>query len=188
MVRRWAGISAGRSQLCHIQLAVPEYVLRLRELVGAEELLQLPSVAIALRDAEGRVLLARHAEGGLWLLPGGAIEPAEIPADAAVREMFEETGLFVQLTGLVGVFGGPEFIVRYRNGHRTSYVATVFEARLGWGSPQPDATEVLELRFVSEAEARNLPTAPWVGEVLQAVFHGGRTTGFRPEAWTPAGS
>ena len=99
---------------------MPEYVQRLRALVGGEELLQLPSVAVALRDADGRVLLARHSEGGVWLLPGGGIEPGETPADAAVREMFEETGLLVRLTGLIGVFGGPEFIVHYRNGHRTS--------------------------------------------------------------------
>jgi 8-oxo-dGTP pyrophosphatase MutT (NUDIX family) len=94
---------------------VAEYVRRLRGIVGGEELLQIPSVSIALRDSDGRILLARHAEGGVWLLPGGAIEPAEIPADAAVREMFEETGVLVQLTGLVGVFGGPEFVVHYRN-------------------------------------------------------------------------
>jgi 8-oxo-dGTP pyrophosphatase MutT (NUDIX family) len=72
---------------------VAEYVRRLRDIVGGEELLQVPSVSIALRDADGRVLLARHSEGGVWLLPGGAIEPTEVPADAAVREMFEETGL-----------------------------------------------------------------------------------------------
>jgi 8-oxo-dGTP pyrophosphatase MutT (NUDIX family) len=32
------------------------------------------------------------------------IEPFELPADAAVRETWEETGLFVELTGLIGVF------------------------------------------------------------------------------------
>jgi 8-oxo-dGTP pyrophosphatase MutT (NUDIX family) len=98
---------------------VAEYVPRLRDIVGGEELLRVPAVSIALRDAEGRVLLARHSEGGVWLLPGGAIEPTETPADATVREMFEETGVVVRLTGLVGIFGGPEFVVHYRNGHRT---------------------------------------------------------------------
>lgn len=162
-----------------------EYVRWLREMIGGDELLQVPSVSIALRDADARVLLIRHVDGNVWLLPGGAIEPAEVPADAAVREMFEETGLFVSLTGLVGVFGGPEFIVRYRNGHRTSYVMTVFEAELGRGTPRPDAAEVLEVRFVNQDEAEALPKAAWVDEVLDAVFHGGRTRGFRPETWQP---
>jgi ADP-ribose pyrophosphatase YjhB (NUDIX family) len=87
---------------------VADFVRRLREFVGGDELLQVPSVSIALRDAQGRVLVVRHSEGGVWLLPGGAVEPTEVPADAAVREMFEETGLLVRLTRLVGVFGGPD--------------------------------------------------------------------------------
>ena len=162
-----------------------EYVQRLRTLVGGEELLQIPSVSIALRDPEGRVLLARQAEGDVWLLPGGAIEPAETPADAAVREMFEETGLLVRLTSLIGVFGGPEFIVRYRNGHRTSYVMSLFEAEASSGRPRPDARELLELRFVTESEARHLPTSSWVEEVLPAVFGSVPARAFRPATWSP---
>lgn len=166
-----------------------EHVLRLRGLVGGDELLQIPSVSIALRNDEGRVLLARHVEGNVWLFPGGAIEPGETPADAAVREMWEETGLLVRLTGLVGVFGGPEFIVQYRNGHRTSYVTSTFEAAVLEASAEPDPSEVLEVRFVSEAEAGALPKAPWMTELLRAVF---RTTErshtFRPPTWTPPGA
>jgi ADP-ribose pyrophosphatase YjhB (NUDIX family) len=165
---------------------MPEYTRWLRGIVGSEPLLQIPSVSIALRDADGRVLLIRHAEGGVWVLPGGAVEPAEVPSDAAVREMFEETGLLVKLTGLVGVFSGPEFIVRYRNGDRTSYVTSVFEAELEQGAPHPDASEVLEIRLVSEEEAAALPKAGWVDEVLEAVFRGERTRGFRAATWRPA--
>ena len=162
-----------------------EHVLRLRELVGGDELLQLPSVGIALRDGTGRVLLARHAEGDVWLLPGGTVEPGEVPADAAVREMWEETGLIVRLTGLVGVFGGPEFVVRYRNGHRTSYVMTVFEAALTGGVARPDAQELLELRYASEPDARALPMPPWMNEVLPALFRRSGTHAFRPATWAP---
>ena len=71
-----------------------EYVRRIRNIVGHDELLQIPSVSIALRDGQERVLLVRHSEGGVWLLPGGAIEPTEVPADAAVREMFERRGFW----------------------------------------------------------------------------------------------
>ena len=123
-------------------------------------------------------------EGDVWLLPGGAVEPAEVPADAAVREAFEETGLAVELTMLVGVFGGPEFIVLYRNGHRTSYVMSVFQARVKGGRSRPDSTEVSELRIVSEDECRALAKASWVDEVLQVVFREDSVPGFRPASWS----
>ena len=63
-----------------------EYVRRIRNVVGHDELLQIPSASIALRDGQGRVLLARHSEGDVWLLPGGAIEPTEVPADAVAGD------------------------------------------------------------------------------------------------------
>ena len=162
-----------------------DYVQHLREVVGGEELLQIPSAAVALRDDDGRVLLARHAEGNVWVLPGGAIEPAETPADAAVREMFEETGLLVRLTGLIGVFGGTDFVVTYRSGHRTSYVMSLFEAEVAGGRIRPDSTEVLELRFVTERDAEHLEKAPWLAEVLTVVFQRHRSAAFRPATWRP---
>lgn len=48
---------------------------------------------------DGKVLLHLHRKLGMWLPPGGHIEPGELPDDAAVREVFEETGLRVDLVG-----------------------------------------------------------------------------------------
>ncbi|MCA1838684.1 MAG: NUDIX domain-containing protein, partial [Actinobacteria bacterium] len=48
---------------------------------------------------EGKVLLHFHRKLGMWLPPGGHIERDELPDDAAVREVFEETGLRVELIG-----------------------------------------------------------------------------------------
>ena len=53
--------------------------------------------AVALIDAEGRVLLAQRPEGksmaGLWEFPGGKVEPGETPEAALVRELQEELGI-----------------------------------------------------------------------------------------------
>ena len=46
---------------------------------------------------EGRVLLHRHRKLGLWLPPGGHIDPGELPDDATIRETLEETGVHIQL-------------------------------------------------------------------------------------------
>lgn len=48
---------------------------------------------------EGRVLLHFHRKLGMWLPPGGHIEPGELPDAAARREVLEETGVEVALTG-----------------------------------------------------------------------------------------
>ena len=53
--------------------------------------------AVALVDADGRVLIAQRPEGkamaGLWEFPGGKIEPSETPEVALVRELKEELGI-----------------------------------------------------------------------------------------------
>lgn len=57
-------------------------------------------------DAEGKMLLPHWQEQGFgsgWTLPGGGIDPGEDPADAAVREVFEESGYHVELDELLGV-------------------------------------------------------------------------------------
>lgn len=47
-------------------------------------------------DDRGRTLLHRHKRLGLWLQPGGHVDPGESPAQAAARETVEETGLSVR--------------------------------------------------------------------------------------------
>ena len=57
-------------------------------------------VAVALIDADGRILLAQRPPGksmaGLWEFPGGKIEPGERPEDTLIRELHEELGIEVK--------------------------------------------------------------------------------------------
>jgi mutator protein MutT len=56
-------------------------------------------IAVAVVERAGRYLIGRRPEGvalaGLWEFPGGKVEPSETPAEAAIRECREETGLEV---------------------------------------------------------------------------------------------
>ena len=134
-------------------MAISPYIRRIRQVLG-HELLLLPSVAVLPRDDHGRVLLVRAIDTDQWALIGGAIEPDESPRDAAVRECQEEAGVTVSLDRLLGVFGGPEFRLTYPNGDQTSYVSTVFEAKVVAGTPRPDGDETSEVGWWS---GDNLP-------------------------------
>jgi ADP-ribose pyrophosphatase YjhB (NUDIX family) len=58
----------------------------------------------AVIDDTGRILLIRRRDNKRWAMPGGYLEPGETPAEGAVREAQEETGLFCRAVSLVGVF------------------------------------------------------------------------------------
>ena len=53
---------------------------------------------------EGRVLLTKREDFEVWCIPGGMVEDGESVAQAATREIEEETGLSVELTSLVGIY------------------------------------------------------------------------------------
>jgi ADP-ribose pyrophosphatase YjhB (NUDIX family) len=66
-----------------------------------------PCAGALVADAQGRLLLGKRAIQpfyGLWDIPGGFLEADEHPEAGAVREVFEETGLEVELTGLLGIW------------------------------------------------------------------------------------
>jgi 8-oxo-dGTP pyrophosphatase MutT (NUDIX family) len=127
-------------------MAIAPYIRRLRELVG-HELLLLPSAAALPRDDDGRVLPVRIKDTGQWATVGGAIEPDESPAQAAIREAAEEAGVTLQLGAILAVVGGPEFRITYPNGDQTSYVSTVFDARVVSGTPTPDGDETVDAQW-----------------------------------------
>lgn len=56
-------------------------------------------------DDQRRVLLCRRRDIDWWNLPGGGVEPGEMPDEAVIREVREETGLEVEPERLSGIYG-----------------------------------------------------------------------------------
>jgi 8-oxo-dGTP pyrophosphatase MutT (NUDIX family) len=161
-----------------------DYLRELREKVG-NDLLVLPSAAVTLFDEQKRLLLGKHADRNVWVLPGGLVEPGELPADAAVREAWEETGLLIELTGIMGVYGGPDLVVRYANGDLASYIGTIFRGRIVGGQPRPDGSEILDLRYFSSRELVNVPHSRWMDSALADLFDPSAHARFQPSTWHP---
>ena len=127
------------------------YIMDLRKTVGHRPLLQV-GASVILEDAEGRILLERRTDNGLWGYPGGGTELDERVEDAAKRELLEETGLTANSMALFGVFSGPETHYVYPNGDEVSNVDVVFLCRNWTGTIRPQKEEVSEIRFFSAAD------------------------------------
>lgn len=59
-------------------------------------------------NESGQVLLSHRRDVDAWNLPGGGVESGELPTEAVLREVEEETGLEVVIERLVGVYGKIE--------------------------------------------------------------------------------
>jgi 8-oxo-dGTP pyrophosphatase MutT (NUDIX family) len=145
-------------------MPMSEYVRRLREMIGTEFLL-VPSVAVVLRDEEGRVLLVRHMEGR-WQLPGGAVDPGERPQEAAARECREEANVEVRIGHVLGVFGGDGYRITYANGDELGFVPVLFAGELVGGEPRPDHEETQAVGWFRPDEIAGLELHPATREML----------------------
>jgi 8-oxo-dGTP pyrophosphatase MutT (NUDIX family) len=73
----------------------------------------VPAAGVLAVDEQGRLLLQRRRDTGDWAIPMGRMELGETPAQCAVRETLEETGVEVEVTGLLGIYSDPGYIVAY---------------------------------------------------------------------------
>lgn len=81
----------------------------------------MPAIGAVVAIIEnGRILLTQRDDFAVWCLPGGAVEDAESLEEAAARETFEETGLQVRLTRLVGMYSQPRW---HHGGHHFALFA-----------------------------------------------------------------
>ncbi|MDK1474001.1 NUDIX domain-containing protein [Streptomyces sp. 549] len=107
-------------------------------------------------DDEGRILLQRRKDNDLWALPGGGMDMADSLPGAAVREVREETGYEVEITGLVGTYTDPRHIIAYSDGEVRRQFNVCFTARTVGGSLTV-SDESTEVRFVNPSEIDALP-------------------------------
>ena len=120
-----------------------------------------PCAFAAVHDITGRMLLVRRCDTGDWELPGGHVDPGESASDAAVRETAEESGITVEVTGLVGIYTDPGYVIADpRAGLVRQPFAVCFHARPLYGSPAGDQVETSDARWFTIGDIPALPIRP----------------------------
>jgi len=130
----------------------------------------VPSVTAAVRDDAGRLLLVHKIDNDYWALPGGAMDLGESVAQAAVREVEEETGVKAEVTGLVGLYTDPGHVMAYDDGEVRQEFSVCFHARAISGEPRQDNTETKAARWVEPSDIADLSIHPSMRRRIDAAL------------------
>jgi len=122
------------------------------ERIGKQGKLRLGCSAVLFDENRAKVLLTRRTDNGMWCLPGGMIDPGESVAEGCEREVFEETGLRVQVVRLVGVYSNPNQLTVYPDGNKASVIVLNIEVKLV-GGELGLSSETTDVNFFPVAEA-----------------------------------
>lgn len=153
-------------------MAIPDFIVALRERVGAMPLWLIGCTAVVVRPGDPahtdtdtdtgdpEILMVRRADNGAWTPITGIVDPAEHPAVAAAREVAEEAAVTVVVERLaqVGVTGP----VVYANGDPAQYLDLTFRCRVVPGTaadPYPADGENTEARWVRRSALSALDPA-----------------------------
>ena len=116
----------------------------------------VPGGSAVVVDDQGRVLMQRRTDSGNWALPGGTMEIGETLERCVVREVQEETGLDIEITGLPGIYTDPHHVIAYADGEvRQEFNVTYLGRVVGGAIAVSD--ESSDVRFVDAAEFERIP-------------------------------
>lgn len=134
-------------------MPIPQFIVDLRAHVGHAPLWLIGVTAVVIRDDE--VLLVKRADNGVWAPVTGIVDPGEEPADAAVREVAEETGVTAVPLQLAWVHTTEPVI--HVNGDHAQYLDHVFVMRWVAGEPYPADDESTDARWCRLGALPDIP-------------------------------
>lgn len=132
------------------------------------------SIAVAvsafIQDDEGRILMIRRTDNDLYSIPGGQLELGETLAEAAVREVREETGIECEIRGVIGLYSDPKHVIAYDDGEIRQEFSICFRANPTGGQlkTSDESTEVL---WVTKDDLAHLSIHP---TIQIRIAHGAR--------------
>jgi ADP-ribose pyrophosphatase YjhB (NUDIX family) len=119
-----------------------------------------PTVFAAVRNGDDRILLVQRADTRDWELPGGTVEIGESATTAVVREVAEESGVTISVTGLSGVYTDPGHVMVNLDGEVRQQFSLCVHATPVSGRPRPDHDEVINAAWIRTDELPHLSIHP----------------------------
>ncbi|HEU0086406.1 MAG TPA: NUDIX domain-containing protein [Pseudonocardiaceae bacterium] len=117
------------------------------------------AVTAFIQDAASRLLMIRRTDNDLYAIPGGAQEIGETISQTVVREVREETGITVGVTGLIGVYSNPAHVIAFTDGEVRQEFSLCFRAH-PTGGELHTSSESKEVLWVAPTELNGLNIHP----------------------------
>ncbi|MEU1205493.1 NUDIX domain-containing protein [Nocardia sp. NPDC005825] len=115
------------------------------------------AVSALVRNERGQILMIHRTDNGKYSIPGGGMEVGETPAQAVIREVEEETGIDVIVTGMIGVFSNPEHVIAYDDGEIRQEFSICFTADPVGGQPRTSTeSKAVEWLALNDLETRDI--------------------------------
>ena len=143
------------------------------------------AIGAVVHDDRGRILLVQRADSGVWLYPTGWADVGYSPAEVAVKEVLEETGIQCEVAGVIAVLDGMRMGMT-----RIPLYSTVFLCHAVGGELNPHPLETSDVGWFAEDElpAMTVGVSQWGahafaairGEVVPVLFDAPRATPWHP--------
>lgn len=114
--------------------------------------------AVVVENESGEILFIQREDFKIWVIPGGTLEHGESLIDGARREVFEETGVNVEITGLLGIFTWSN----------ARHYSIIFTAR-PLDNNLTTSFESIDVRYF-QRDKLPTPAPPWQMERLEYYF------------------
>ncbi|MCX6459157.1 MAG: NUDIX domain-containing protein [Actinobacteria bacterium] len=119
----------------------------------------VPSVVAVVQNDAGEILLIHKTDNNLWALPGGGHDVGESISDTVIREVKEETGYDVEVSGVTGLYTNPNHVMAYDDGEVRQQFSICFSARL-LGGELKTSSESKEVEWIKPAGLAALEIHP----------------------------